>query len=123
MNARALLLSVANATLYLVTCALLGTGLLLELRLDEDDGADRFLGMGQDDWGEVHFGVAIAFAALAAVHLAQNWTWIKGAIGRSRSAMVVLVAGLFIVAGLLLWPTTSAKVSWAEQLRQVVADD
>jgi hypothetical protein len=55
MNTKSLLLSLTNVALYLVTCALIGTGLLLELRMDEEDGAARLFGMGQDDWGEIHF--------------------------------------------------------------------
>jgi hypothetical protein len=57
------LLHVSTAGLYLATCTLVGTGLLLEWRLDEDVSG-RLLGMDRDDWGELHFGVALAFAAL-----------------------------------------------------------
>ena len=49
VNIRSLLLSLTNAALYLVTCVLIGTGLLLEFRMDEEDGAARLFGMGQDD--------------------------------------------------------------------------
>jgi hypothetical protein len=73
MNIRPLLLSMTNAALYLVTCTLVGTGLLLELRMDEEDGAARLFGMDQNDWGEIHFVVAITFAVLAVLHLVQNW--------------------------------------------------
>lgn len=123
MTTKALLLSLGNAALYLVACALLGTGLLLELRMDEEDGAARLLGMGQDDWGEIHFMIALACAALAVFHLALNWAWIKVAFRRSKPAMVVLVAGLVTVAGLLLWPTTSANAPIGEQLRHLLKDD
>jgi hypothetical protein len=122
MNTKSLLLSLTNAALYLVTCALVGTGLLLELRMDEEDGAARFFGMGRDDWGEIHLVVALAFAALAVLHLAQNWVWIKAAFSKSKSAMAVLIAGLVIIAGLLLWPTT-ANASLGEQMRHILTDD
>jgi hypothetical protein len=123
MNAKSLLLSLTNATLYLVTCALIGTGLLLELKMDQEDGAARLFGMGQDDWGEIHIVVAITFVALAVLHLVQNWAWIKAAFSRSKPAIGVLFAGLVLVAGLLLWPTTSANASWGEQLRHILSDD
>ena len=104
MNPKALLLSPANAALYLVTCALIGTGLLLELRMDEDDGAVRLFGMGQDDWGEMHFAIAIGFGALTVLHLLLNWAWIKVAVTKIGWAMPVLVVGLGLIAALLLWP-------------------
>lgn len=123
MNTKSLLLSLTNAALYLVTCALIGTGLLLELRMDEEDGPARLVGMGRDDWGEIHFIVALTFAALAVLHLVQNWAWIKSAFGKSKSVIAVLMAGLVIVAGLLLWPTTSANASLGEQLRHILSDN
>jgi hypothetical protein len=123
MNTKSLLLSLANAALYLVTCALIGTGLLLELRMDEENGETRLFGMGQDDWGEIHLVVAIVFAALVVLHLAQNWVWIKAAFSRSKPAIVVLIAGLIIVAGLLLWPTTAANASLGEQMLHILTDD
>jgi hypothetical protein len=104
MNTKALLLSPANAALYLVTCALIGTGLLLELRMDEDDRAVRLLGMGQDDWGEIHLAIAIGFVALTVLHLLLNWAWIKAAVTRARWALPALAVGFGLVAALLLWP-------------------
>ncbi len=73
VNIRSLLLSLTNAALYLVTCVLIGTGLLLEFRMDEEDGAARLFGMGQDDWGEIHFAFAIGFVILSLCHLLLNW--------------------------------------------------
>jgi hypothetical protein len=105
MLTKSLVLSLTNAALYLVTCALIGSGLLLEIRMDEEDGAARLFGLGRDDWGEMHIAVAITFVALAIVHVVQNWTWISAAFRRSKPAMVVLFIGLVLVAGLLLWPT------------------
>jgi hypothetical protein len=123
MNIKPLLLSLTNAALYLVTCALIGTGLLLVLRMDEANGAARLFGMGQDDWGEIHFVVAITFAALAILHLVQNWAWIRSAVRRSKPARVLVTFGLVLVAGLLLWPTSSAHASRSDQLRHILPDD
>jgi hypothetical protein len=104
MNTKALLLSLGNAALYLVTCALIGTGLLLELRMDDEGNAARLLGMGPDDWAEIHFGIAIAFIALTVLHLLLNWAWIKAALTKTKWAVPMLAVGLGLVAALLLWP-------------------
>ena len=122
MNAK-LLLSVTNATLYLVTCALIGTGLLLELRMDEEDGATRLFGMGRDDVGEVHFMIALAFALLVVFHLVQKRAWIHAVIHRSKWAMVILSAGAALVVILLLWPATMPNTSLGDKARQILIDD
>lgn len=69
MMSKTFLLSLGNAALYLSTCLLVGTGLLLELRMDEEDGATRLFGMDPDDWGEIHLVIAIGFVALTLFHL------------------------------------------------------
>jgi hypothetical protein len=53
----------------------------------------------------------------------QNWAWIKSAFRQSKLALVVVIAGLVFVAGLLIWPTSSAPASWSEQLRHILSDD
>jgi cytochrome bd-type quinol oxidase subunit 2 len=108
MNAKMLILSVGNTALYFVTCALIGTGLLLELRMDEEDGNVRLLGMGQDDWGEIHLIIALGFVALAVLHLALHWAWIRSMLARAKWASSLLLAGLILIAGLLLWPANQA---------------
>jgi hypothetical protein len=105
MSTRFLLLLFANAALYLATCALVGTGLLLELRMDVEDGAVKILDMGRDDWGEIHIAVAIAFLALTALHLLLNWAWIRAAAAKAKWAVPMLAVGFGLVAALLLWPT------------------
>jgi hypothetical protein len=109
-----ILLSLANATLYLVTCTVIGTGLLLELRMDEEDGEIRLLGMGRDDWGEVHLAAAIGFVALTALHLVLNWAWIKAAVIKTKWTAPMLAAGFGIVMALLVWPT--GQKSWLGEL-------
>jgi hypothetical protein len=123
MNIKPLLPSLTNAALYLAACALIGTGLLLELRMDEEDGGTQMFGMGQDDWGEIHLLTAITFAGLVILHLVQKTAWIKAAFRRSKLASGVLIAGLAVIAGLLLWPTTSAPASLGESLRHILSDD
>jgi hypothetical protein len=113
MSYKTIALTTSNAVLYLATCALVGTGLLLELRMDAEDGARRLLGMGADDWGEVHIVVALTFAGLAILHLALNWAWIKTTLAKARLAYGIFVAGLGLIAVLLLWP---AETSWLREL-------
>jgi hypothetical protein len=84
VNTKALLLSSANGAPYLVACALIATGLVLELRMDKEDGAVRLLGLGQDDWGEIHLVIAIGFVALTVLHFLLNWAWIKAAQRRGE---------------------------------------
>jgi hypothetical protein len=105
MNSKPLVLSLANAALYLVTCALIGTGLLLELRMDDEDGSVQLLGMAQDDWGEIHLAIAISFVALAVLHLLLNRGWIKALVTKAGWAVPLLAGGLGLVAALLFWPT------------------
>lgn len=104
-NLRPLLLAGSNAALYLNACAMIATGLLLELRLDDDEGSSRLLGLDRDDWGELHFVIALGFAGLALVHLALHWAWIRASVARMRALTVaILVAGVLSIAALLLWP-------------------
>jgi hypothetical protein len=98
------LLSPANAALYMAACALAGTGLLLEFRMDTEEGVVRLFGMGRDDWGEIHIIVAIMFLALTGLHLALNWAWIRMAVTNTKWMVPALAAGLGIIAVLLLWP-------------------
>jgi hypothetical protein len=116
-------LSLSNAALYLITCAVIGTGLLLELRMDEEDGALRFLGMGRDDWGEVHFVIAIGFAGLIVLHLLLNWAWIKAARVKAKWTAPLLAAGLALVAVMLLWPTGQKPVSGDNKAKHHQRDD
>ncbi len=113
LSLKTIALTASNAALYLVTCALVGTGLLLELRMDEEDGVRRLLGMGADEWGEIHIVVALMFVALAILHLMLNWAWVKAALAKARLAYGVFVAGLGLIAVLLLWP---AETSWLREL-------
>jgi hypothetical protein len=93
-----------NTALYLVTCALLGTGLLLELRMDVEDRPISVLGMGPDDWGEIHFAMALAFVALSILHIALNWPWLRTAFSKHKLAAMVLIAGIVLLMTPLLWP-------------------
>lgn len=101
---KTLLLRTSNAGLYLLTCAMAATGLLLELRLDNENKSARILGMNRDDWSEFHFLVALVFAAAAIIHIVFNWPWIKMVMSRQRFTAAVLIAGIVLSVGLLLMP-------------------
>jgi hypothetical protein len=123
MSTGARSLALLNSVLYLATGALAGTGLLLELRMDVEDGAVRILGLGRDDWGEIHIVVAITFLALTGLHLLLNWGWIRAAVSRTGWAIPVLAAGFGLVAALLLWPadhTTAGSDTKADQRQEEV---
>jgi hypothetical protein len=52
--------------------------------------------------------VALAFVALAAIHLATNWKWIVTCAAKQKAwrAIAVLASGAAIVAAFLLAPIT-----------------
>ncbi len=104
MNKRALLLGLSNGFLYLVSCALIATGLLLEWRLDEHAGGARVAGLGREDWGEVHFVIALVFVGFTALHLALNLSWIRASIARHKPTVAVLLVGAVAASALVLWP-------------------
>jgi hypothetical protein len=111
MSINALRMLLVNAPLYLVTCALVGTGLLLELRMDEEDGVVRLFGMGRDDWGENHIAIALVFVGLTVLHLVVNWGWIKSARAKTKWVVPVVALGLAIIAALLMWPAGDHPVN------------
>jgi hypothetical protein len=118
-----LLLPLSNAALYLVACAVIATGLLLEFRMDEEDGAVRVLGLGSDDWGEVHFGLALGFAALTVLHLLLNRAWIKAAMMKTKWAGPALAVGLGFVLVVLLWPADHGAVGRDGEATHYQQDD
>jgi hypothetical protein len=117
------LLAPVNGAVYLCTCALAGTGLLLELRMDAEDGAVRILGMNRDDWRENHIITAIAFLATTAFHLGLNWAWIKSAVAKARWAVPLLAGGLGLILALLLWPSVSGATGGSTRTVPVAIDE
>jgi hypothetical protein len=109
MGTRAATLRLTNTLLFLSACALVGTGLLLEVRLDEDEGTRRLMGMDADDWGEIHLAAALTFAALLALHLALNRAWIRMAWRQPKTLVLLAGLGTLLVTGPLLWPGTPSR--------------
>jgi len=123
MNTRNLLLPLGNAVLFLSACVLISSGLLLELRMDEKDGAVLLFGMNSDDWGEIHFLTALGFSALTAIHLLLNRAWIKSAINKTKWSLPVLAGGACLAAALLLWPTDHPTTPTDKKTEHCQKDD
>ncbi len=122
---KTLWLRICNVSLYLVTCILAGSGLLLEYRLEED--GDRLLGLSADDWSEIHLVLALVFLGLSIAHLALNWGWVV-ALSKGRKRWATLATGLVgvaLVAGMLLLPAGGSRASGEgrQQQRHAVDDD
>jgi hypothetical protein len=68
-----------------------------------------FLGLHRHQWGKIHFYVSLIFVILMIVHLALNWSWIKGKarllFKKYAAAMLGLVAIAPIAILALFWLT------------------
>jgi hypothetical protein len=69
---------VIDLVLYVLFCAMVGTGMLLSYRLLHGDGTSRplFLGFGRHEWGEIYTWIGFLSVALLVVHLFLNWQWL-----------------------------------------------
>jgi hypothetical protein len=90
-----------DLVLYLLFCALVGTGFLLAYRLPRGPGADQtvFLGFARHEWGDIHTWLAYAAIGVAAVHLLLNWRWllkVAGSKGLWRLIVGLLTGWLII---------------------------
>jgi uncharacterized protein DUF4405 len=99
----------SDLTLYLVSCALLGTGLLLAYRLPHGHGAGRmvtFLGYGRHDWGTIHTWLAWVAIFLVVFHLILNREWLVEIAASRRLARLAagILAGLLIGSAFLVLP-------------------
>jgi hypothetical protein len=98
-----------DLTLYLVSCAIAGTGLLLGYRLPHGHGAGSivtFLGHGRHDWGSVHTWLAYVAIVLVVLHLVLNREWLVkiAASGRLPRLAAGIFAGLLIGSAFLVLP-------------------
>ena len=98
-----------DLTLYLVSCVLAGTGLLLAYRLPHGHGEARmatFLGYGRHDWGLVHTWLAWVAIVLVVFHLILNREWLVriAASGRLARLATGIFAGLLIGSAFLVFP-------------------
>ncbi len=100
---------VLNALLWLVFCAMSGTGLLLAFRMPPGSGGRvSALGLTRHMWGDWHTWLSYAFLALIAVHLALHWRWFWQVAAKRKSwpLLVGIGAGLALMAALVLQPVS-----------------
>jgi hypothetical protein len=103
---------ILNLALYLLSCFMIGTGLILWLRLPPMQGrhrggaAEALFGMTRHEWGDWHLFAGLALVALGVVHLLMNWTWMRkiAAGAHGWRLWAGLGAGLVIIAVLGLVP-------------------
>jgi len=107
---RSVFLKSINVLLFVGSSFVLGTGLALELRLPHGRAGHglEILGLGRHDWGELHWWVGLALAALIGVHLALHWKWIQRAIvgAKRKIGLVGVVIGFAVLLLPLLAPVT-----------------
>ena len=99
----------ANLSLWLLLCAMGGTGLLLGYRLPPGSRGGHGLsvvGMSRHEWGGLHQWLSVAFLALVVVHMALHWRWFWQIASRKRPWPLIagLIAGVVLAAGILLLP-------------------
>ena len=115
---------VLNLGLYLLGSFMVGTGVIMWVRLPpgsaraggggfrggrgalESPGAREVMGLTRHEWGDLHLYAGLALVAMALVHLWLNRVWLAK-IAASNHAWRVwagLAAGVAIVAVLALWP-------------------
>ncbi len=95
---------ILNALLWLVFCAMSGTGLLLAYRLPPGSRGGRglsALGLGRHEWGDIHTWLSYAFLTLIVLHLALHWRWFWQVAARRRSWP--LLVGIGVGLALMLW--------------------
>ena len=114
---------VIDLALYLIACALTGTGLLLAYRLPHGGGDTSrvlFLGYGRHAWGEIHTWLAYVAISLAVVHLLLNWQWlVKVAASKKVWRLAVgVLTGLLVVGAFLLLPIEESTYKHREDLGQ-----
>ena len=96
--------TIANAALCVITCAGIGSGLLLELRMNEADGSVRHFGSGRENWDGIHAAIALGSVALIVLLFIWRRAWIKALFIKARWAVPMLGVGLGLGATLLYWP-------------------
>ncbi|MGB6220846.1 DUF4405 domain-containing protein [Haloferula sp.] len=100
---------ISNGLIWLMFCALAGTGLLLRWRLPPGSRGGRgltALGWDRHEWGDLHSWVGYGFLLMLVVHLLMHWRWFWQIAARKRSWPLVmgLGGGVVIIAALVLLP-------------------
>lgn len=112
---------VLNLSLYLLLSFLIGTGLVLWVRLPPGSarahaggggggggrgGALEIMGMSRHAWGDVHLYAGLAFVAIGLAHLWLNRVWLAKVAASNHAWRVWagLAGGVAIVLLLVVWP-------------------
>lgn len=111
MSLRKVIPRVMNALLWLVCCAMAGTGLLLAFRLPPGSRGGRGLSamdLSRHEWGDIHTWLSYAFLALIAVHLALHWRWFWQVAARKKRWPLIagFGAGIALLLALACQPVT-----------------
>src|SRR5262249_2457459 len=99
-----------DLALYLVSCALLGTGLLLAYRFPHGHGAGRmatFLGYARHEWGTIHTSLAWVAIFLVVFHLKLRCSHQRSISWTTR---IKFRTAMFRVAFFQARPTESSRV-------------
>ncbi|MEM7628693.1 MAG: DUF4405 domain-containing protein [Planctomycetota bacterium] len=111
-----------NLALYLVMCWLIGTGLLMWVRLPPGSGGGQrprgehagrataeILGLSRHAWGDLHLYAGLTFVALGVAHLWLNRLWLQkiAASNRAWPLWGGLALGAAIIVVLVLLPVRS----------------
>jgi hypothetical protein len=116
-----------NLALYLLLCVLVGTGVLVRLRLPRgsvraharggrarrhtpDAGGEPLTALGLDrhDWAELRLYAGLAFVAPGAAHLWMNCVWLRKVAASKRAwpLWLGLDARVALAAGIALLPVS-----------------
>jgi len=109
LSIRTVLPRILNLLLWLIFCAISGTGLLLAFRLPPGSRGGRGLsawGLDRHEWGDIHLWIGYALLALIVVHLALHWRWFWAVASRKRAWPMIagFGLGLALMAALFFSP-------------------
>jgi len=105
-----------DTLLFVCLGGLVAIGLLMGFYLAEGPiqaGKSKyFLGLHRHQWGKIHFYVSLILVILMIVHLALNWSWIKGKARLLFKKKAAAMLGLIAIA-----PIAVLAVFWLTQTK------
>ena len=101
-------------------------GFLLRLVIPRGTAAEDskyFLGLHRHQWGDIHFGLSMAFIILLCIHLVLEWNWIKGKARQLfkrfwKVALMVTLLAAFLVPFLFRLLASKDDPNYREQRRR-----
>jgi Domain of unknown function (DUF4405) len=106
----------ANMLLWLLFCAMSGTGMLIAYRLPPGSRGGHglsSLGWSRHEWGDIHFWISFAFLALIFIHMALHWRWFWQIASKRRAwpLLAGIGVGIALMIGLLCLPVNKEESS------------